>query len=311
MLEKSLPSEYFLSQDIFEKERERIFSREWICAGRSADLPEPGGLRVLEILGESLLVARTGDGRLAAHDNVCRHRGARLCAADGGAGELVPPRPVAGLESPPEGAIRCEDHSWTYSLDGKLVGPSYLKQDPSLRVEELSLHPCGIGEWGGFFFLNLWPAGPRGRDFAGALGGVAERVRRRPLKTLRTARRVVYEVAANWKVVAESSHRGEVIYPNLFLSLSPEWVVSLRLVPEAPDRTRIFCDFLLDPAEMERPGFDPSDAVEFRDLSHRRDWAICEEIQRGLSPGVNRFGDDAPVKDASVDLRRYVLERLG
>ena len=83
MLEKSLPSEYYLSGEIFEKERDRIFSREWVCAGRAEDLPEAGGVRILEILGESLLIIRAKEGRLAAHYNVCRHRGARLCAADG------------------------------------------------------------------------------------------------------------------------------------------------------------------------------------------------------------------------------------
>lgn len=310
MLEKSLLSEYYLSSEIFEKEREKIFSREWVCAGRAADLPEPGEFRVLEILGESLLVARTADGRLAAHDNVCRHRGARLCAADGG-GELAAPQVIAGPDGPPPGTIRCSYHSWTYSLDGKLAGPSYLKQDPSLRIEELSLHPCGIGEWGGFFFLNLWPAGPRGRDFASALGPVPEGVRREPIENLRTERRVVDEVAANWKVVVESFHRGDVLYPNLLLSAAPELVVSLRLLPEAPDRTRIFCDFLFHPAEMEKPGFDPSGAVAFRNLVHRRDWAICEEVQRGLSSRATRFDGEPPREGASRGLQRYVLERLG
>ena len=41
-LEKSLPSEYYRSEEIFARERERIFSREWFCAGRSDALPEAG-----------------------------------------------------------------------------------------------------------------------------------------------------------------------------------------------------------------------------------------------------------------------------
>ncbi len=371
MLEKTLPSEYYLSPEIFEKERDRIFSREWICAGRAEDLPGPGELRVLEVLGESLLIARTREGRLAAHYNVCRHRGARLCASEGPAGETLVPRNGASTAA----TIRCPYHSWTYALDGKLLGAPFLNQDPSLRAEELSLHPCAIDEWGGFFFLNLWPAGPQARSLSAALGAVPERVRRYPLERLRTARRVVYDVRANWKVIAEnynecyhcagvhpelcevvpafregggagldwehgiphrdgaftftrsgvsdrspfpdlseqekSRHKGELVYPNLFLSLSPEHVVAFRLLPEAPDRTRIFCDFLFDAPEMEKPGFDPSDAVEFWDLINRQDWAICEEVQRGLSSRVHRFGYYAPMEDASLDIRRYVLERLG
>ena len=377
MLEKSLPTEYYTSAEIFEKERDRIFSREWICAGRAEDLPEAGEVRVLEVLGESLLLARTREGRLAAHYNVCRHRGARLCAADesGPAGEPHAPRGGATTSSAGAGVIRCPYHSWTYALDGKLIGAPFLNQDPSLRAEDLSLHACAIAEWGGFFFLNLWPAGPRARSLEPCLGEVPERVRRYPLDRLRLARRIVYEVRANWKVVAENynecyhcagvhpelcevvpafrekggagldwehgvphrdgaftftrsgtsdrapfpdlsegektRHKGELVYPNLFLSLSPEHVAAFRLLPEAPDRTRIFCDFLFDSTEMEKPGFDPSDAVEFWDLINRQDWAICEEVQRGLSSRVHRFGYYAPMEDASLDIRRYVLERLG
>ena len=35
-------------------------------------------------------------------------------------------------------------------------------------------------------------------------------------------------------------------------------------------------EFLFHPGEMAKPGFDPSDAVEFWDLVNRQDWAICE-----------------------------------
>ena len=112
-LEKSLPSEYYLSEEIFGRERERIFSREWFCAGRADTLPPPGELRVLDLLGESILVARTREGKLVAHYNVCRHRGARLCTGD--------------AATP---TIRCPYHAWTYGLDGKLLGAPFLNQDP-------------------------------------------------------------------------------------------------------------------------------------------------------------------------------------
>jgi Rieske 2Fe-2S family protein len=359
MLEKSLPSEYYLSPEIFREERERIFSREWFCAGRADTLPEAGGIRVLELLGESILVARTHEGRLAAHYNVCRHRGARLCGPDGPAGAT----------------IRCPYHAWTYGLDGKLLGAPFLNSDPDVRREEFSLYPVGIALWGGFFFLNLWPAGPRARDLVKELGEVPERVRRYPLDSLSTARSIVYDVRANWKVIAENynecyhcagvhpelcevvpafkeaggagldwehgiphrdgaftftrsgtsarppfaglsedertKHKGELVYPNLFLSLSPEHVAAFRLQPEAPDRTTVVCEFLFDPAEIAKPGFDPSDAVDFWDLINRQDWAICEEVQRGMGSRVHRFGYYAPMEDQSLDIRRYVLERMG
>ena len=67
-------------QEIFAQEKEQIFFREWFCAGREEQLPKPGDFLVLDVAGESVLVVRTKDGGLKAHYNVCRHRGAQLCA---------------------------------------------------------------------------------------------------------------------------------------------------------------------------------------------------------------------------------------
>jgi Rieske 2Fe-2S family protein len=106
-------------------------------------------------------------------------------------------------------------------------------------------------------------------------------------------------------------HKGEVAYPNLFVSLSPEHVAAFLLWPIGPGRTRIVCDFLFHPEEMARADFDPSDAVEFWDLVNRQDWAICEEVQRGLASRVHRFGYYAPMEDLSLDIRRYVTDRIG
>ena len=82
MLESTLPSSWYLSQDVFQLEREHIFMREWLCIGREEQVPEPGSHRVLDLYGESILLLRNGEGELRAFYNVCRHRGARLCPAD-------------------------------------------------------------------------------------------------------------------------------------------------------------------------------------------------------------------------------------
>jgi Rieske 2Fe-2S family protein len=62
---------------------------------------------------------------------------------------------------------------------------------------------------------------------------------------------------------------------------------------------------------MAKPDFDPTDAVEFWDLVNRQDWAICESVQRGMASRVFRTGYYAPMESASLDIRRYVRERLG
>jgi Rieske 2Fe-2S family protein len=106
-------------------------------------------------------------------------------------------------------------------------------------------------------------------------------------------------------------HKGELIYPNLLLSLAAEHVAAFTVWPRTHGSTTVVCEFLFHPAEMAKPDFDPSDAVNFWDLVNRQDWAICESVQRGMSSRVFQTGYYAPMESASLDIRRYVRERLG
>ena len=78
-LERSLPTRWYRSPEVFRAEKEHIFCREWIGACREEDLPKPGDYLVLDVLGESVLLLRNREGQLRAFYNVCRHRGSRLC----------------------------------------------------------------------------------------------------------------------------------------------------------------------------------------------------------------------------------------
>jgi Rieske 2Fe-2S family protein len=106
-------------------------------------------------------------------------------------------------------------------------------------------------------------------------------------------------------------HKGELLYPNMMLSLSSDHVAAFTLWPIEARRTRIDCDFLFHPAEIARTDFDPSDAVEFWDLVNRQDWRICEAVQDGMGSTVFDTGFYAPMEDLSLDIRRYLADRLG
>jgi Rieske 2Fe-2S family protein len=86
------------------------------------------------------------------------------------------------------------------------------------------------------------------------------------------------------------------LFPNLLLSLHPDYVMTHRLEPLAPDRTQVECAWLF-PAEVS----DPSYAVEFWDLTNRQDWSACESVQRGVSSPHYRPGPLAPSEDAVYD----------
>ena len=73
----------------------------------------------------------------------------------------------------------------------------------------------------------------------------------------------------------------------------------------------MICDFLFHPDEMKKADFNPSDTVDFWDLVNRQDWEICKRVQQGTGARVHRFGHYAPMEDLSLDIRKYVLDRLG
>jgi Rieske 2Fe-2S family protein len=203
-LQKSLPSSYYWSEEIFAQEKERIFFREWICAGREEQLPNPGDFLVLDIVGESILVVRAKDGTLKAHYNVCRHRGARLCvphAEQSASDDVHLKGGVLGTTG-----IRCPYHQWTYALDGHLLHAPHSMDGPGFLKSDFSLYPVGLETWGGFFFLNLSPGErpEKSRSLSQQLGEIVSRVQRYPLGDLCTVKTITYDVQANWKAIVEN-----------------------------------------------------------------------------------------------------------
>ena len=106
-------------------------------------------------------------------------------------------------------------------------------------------------------------------------------------------------------------HKGELIYPNMLISLSMDHAAAFYLYPRSVACTHITCEFLFHPDEMSKVDFDPMDAVEFWDLVNRQDWEICESVQRGMSSQIFNSGFYGPMEDWSLDIRKYVRARLG
>jgi phenylpropionate dioxygenase-like ring-hydroxylating dioxygenase large terminal subunit len=88
------------------------------------------------------------------------------------------------------------------------------------------------------------------------------------------------------------------VFPNILLSLHPDYVMTHRLTPLAVDRTMIECTWAFAPEALERPGFDPGYAVEFWDITNKQDWGACESVQRGLSSAHAIAGPLSPDEDA-------------
>ena len=101
------------------------------------------------------------------------------------------------------------------------------------------------------------------------------------------------------------------IFPNLMLSLHPDYVMLHILWPQSPHQTRIVCQWLFHPDTLAQPDFDPSDAVALWDLTNRQDWEICELTQLGVSSRSYTPGLYSSQESLLAAIDQEVLQALG
>ena len=345
---KSLPQKYFVSPDIFVKEQAEIFSKEWLLVGHQSQIPEPWDYFLATIAGESVIVTRDQKSQVRGFYNVCRHRGTRL------------KEDAYGHAS----AIQCPYHAWTYGLDGRLIGAPHMDEVPGFEKSDYPLHSVKLGLWEGFIFVNLADASTERGGYKALddwFAPLAGKFSHWNMSILQPAKRIEYDVHANWKLMFENysecyhcpgvhpmlskvspydsaendlaegpflggfmkinpgkslSMSGNAcalmiehdhppsprygaaseqdkestqrvfyysIFPNMLLSLHPEYVMVHQLWPQSPERTLIVCDWFFHPDAFARKDFKPEDAIEFWDMTNKQDWHVCELSQQGIA----------------------------
>jgi glycine betaine catabolism A len=101
-----------------------------------------------------------------------------------------------------------------------------------------------------------------------------------------------------------------VVYPNLLLSPHPDYVLTHTLWPVAPGRTRVICEWLFTGEAVSQPQFDPSDVVEFWDVTNRQDWKLCERAQEGVGSLGFRQGAYQATEDCVHIFDRWYADQL-
>ncbi len=103
------------------------------------------------------------------------------------------------------------------------------------------------------------------------------------------------------------------IFPNLLLSLHPDYVMTHTLWPRAVDRTDVICEWHFHPDETVKPNFEADDAIEFWDSTNREDWAISELSQAGIKSRAYKPGPYSRCESLPHAFDQMVLdrERLG
>ena len=184
----TLPEKYYVSDEMFAREKQRIFNNKWTCVGHHNRIPDPGDYFVQELFGESLIILRDKERKVRAFYNVCRHRGTRICEA---------------AEGKFSGSIQCSYHAWTYNLDGKLIGAPFMKDVQDFHWEDFPLRSVPLNIWEGFIFLNLSldsSAPPIEETFA----PMGDRLSKWNMNSLKPNGRMAYDVASNWKYIFQN-----------------------------------------------------------------------------------------------------------
>lgn len=268
----ALAARYYTDPRVAEVEQRQIFARTWQLAGHESDLPVLGARLVVPVAGREVLVVRTEDGGLAAHLNVCRHRGSRLVS-----GALPDPARAPATSAR---AIRCPYHGWTYRLDGALVGAPEGRAIPCLDRPSLGLYPARVESFLGFLFVNLDPAAVTLREQLADLPGELRRYlgpELRPVGRYRIHDTDAEVQRANWKVVVDNYLEGyhvPVAHPGLMRLLDyPRYTVTtggnyayyevpLRDRPSSNLRERAY-----QRLAAPMPGLDPDDRRIWRYLA--------------------------------------------
>jgi Rieske 2Fe-2S family protein len=325
-----LPPRAFTQPDVLAWELEHLFRRGWLGACHIDRLAGRGRFVMVELGGDSVLIVAGEAGPPRAFVNSCRHRGARIVDS-------------------PEGTVRrlqCPYHAWTYGFDGELRTAPFTEGLEDFDRACFGLEPVRLAVVEGLVLLDLSGEAPSPGEHVGEL---RDHLAHHRLGDLRRGARIVYEVEANWKLIAENyseclhcpgvhpelnrlSHflSGEAVtgpglwcggsmklsgdastmardggrnqrppirgltaedlrsvyyyllFPNVLVSLHPDYVMLHTLWPRAADRTEVVCEWYFERATMAADGFDPQDAVDFWDQVNREDWDVCALNQRGL-----------------------------
>jgi p-cumate 2,3-dioxygenase alpha subunit len=131
------------SPEIYELERDRIFSRAWLYVGHASEIGEPGDYVRRDVGGRPVILQHGHDGETRCFFNSCTHRGARVCRQDFGNAK----------------SFQCFYHAWTFGSDGELRGlPDKEGYGEHFDTKDFALRrPPRLEEYRGFWFLSYDP----------------------------------------------------------------------------------------------------------------------------------------------------------
>lgn len=122
----------------------QVFRNYWLPACLSGELEPGGGSKLVELLGERMVVFRSPGGEVGVVDEACPHRGASLLLARN-----------------EECGLRCIYHGWQVDRDGRLVDAP-TNRDPERMAQVVRHGAYPVVERGGVVWTHLGRPDQRG-----------------------------------------------------------------------------------------------------------------------------------------------------
>jgi phenylpropionate dioxygenase-like ring-hydroxylating dioxygenase large terminal subunit len=174
----------YANGDWAAKER-RMLRRVPIIVGHSSKLKEPGSFFTDDTTGVPLIVVRQNDGSLRALVNVCRHRGARVCAEAEGTRRV----------------FVCPYHAWSFRSDGSLLKIPRPEAFPNLDAKDYGLTEVPVEERHGFIWVLPTPGATI--DVAAHLGALDAEIASYGASEMVLEREAILTENMNWKFVID------------------------------------------------------------------------------------------------------------
>lgn len=181
---RAMPPSVYTRPDFLDREIETIFSKEWICVGRSSRLQNAGDYLTYELAGQPVVVLRDKEGQLRAFSNVCLHRMSTLLEGTGN-----------------RRAIVCPYHAWTYGLDGRLRGAPFMAETTGFCKDDYALPSIRCEEWLGWIYVTL---DNEREGVAAALRPLESMIAPYEMENYVECFRETHVWDTNWKVLAEN-----------------------------------------------------------------------------------------------------------
>ncbi|AUI53770.1 aromatic ring-hydroxylating dioxygenase subunit alpha [Arthrobacter crystallopoietes] len=188
-----IPAHIYNDKEIFELEKERLFSRSWLFVAHESEVPDAGDYVVRRVLEDSFIISRDEKGEIRALFNMCLHRGMQVCRAEMGNASH----------------FRCPYHGWSYRNDGRIVGLPFHKEafggEEGFRKKGQTLLPApSLATYNGLIFISMDPDAEPLEDFLGDFKFYLDYYTKQSADGIELRGPQRWRVKANWKIGAEN-----------------------------------------------------------------------------------------------------------